>query len=134
MFKCLCIIGTWVLVGMLMYRIFQDKDTSVIESRYFETEDDLIPAMSMCFRQSFNDDTVFRQFEETISEEKYEKYLLGKCMDDEMIKVHYDMVTTTLPEFILSYEMNFKNLPSMWGDGPANVFWLRLDPTHSWEN
>ena len=135
LFKCLCIIATCLLVGMWLYRFFQDKDTSVIESRlYFETEDDLLPAMSMCFRQSFNDDTIFRQFGANISGEKYEKYLLGQYIDEEMIKVNYDNVTTNLSEFILSYEVNLKNGSSMWGDRPPNISWLRLHHTHSWEN
>ena len=33
------------------------------------------------------------------------------------------MVTTNLSDYTLSFEVNFKNGSSMWGDRPPNISW-----------
>ena len=52
-FWAICIVGTWLLVGMWFIRYSLDEDKTVIEnSAYYETADDVYPVMSLCFIQT----------------------------------------------------------------------------------
>ena len=133
-FKCLCIVATGFLVGMWIYRYSLDEDTSVIESRlYFDSEDDLFPVMSMCFNQVFND-SLLKQYGIDSTGMEYRNFVLGQYFQEDMGKINYNLVSTNLSEFILSYEVNFQNGSSQWDTKLPSHSWLRLNPSHSWES
>ena len=62
--KVTCVSATVSLVGMWLFIYNLDKDSSVIEGKkYFGTDDDKFPVMSLCFEQ-FYDDIVFQKYGE----------------------------------------------------------------------
>ena len=130
-FKCLCIIATCALLVLWVHTYLLDKDVSVIEGRsYYDTEDDVFPVMSICFKQSF-DDKHFEKFGQNITGLNYQKYLLGEYFDKDMEKVDYDSVTTNISEFIISYNVEFANGSSIL-DTNSNVAWKHPYPTYTW--
>ena len=61
-FKIVCISAVFIFTIMWIQRYQLDKDTTVVENRSFgTTEDDILPVMSMCFEQTF-DDHVFSKY------------------------------------------------------------------------
>ena len=132
-FKCLCIIATWVLVVMWVKRYLVDEDTSLIATRsYFDSEDDILPVMSLCFRQSFND-KLFDKFGQNITGLNYQKYLLGEYFDTDMTKVDYNSVTTNISDFLLGYYVVFINGSNMFEFG-SNITWKHPYPPYTWVN
>ena len=133
LFKCLCIIATLLLVVMWIQRYLLDEDTSVIESRsYLDTEDDLIPVMSMCFKESFNDE-LFERFGENITGLDYEKYLLGNSFDKRMLMIDYEKVSMNISDFVLSHVVAYKNGSDVRDDWSGKS-WKPLYHTHTWIN
>ena len=131
--KFICISVTFVFVGFWLYRYFLDKDSSVIESRYyFEDPGDVFPVMSMCFEQPFNE-KLFQEFGNNISGSNYKNFLFGKYFDDEMTKINYASVTTNITDFILGYEVEFRNGTKVH-DTITNIGWKELYYTFTWNS
>ena len=104
MFKLMCLVSTLILIGMWINRYFLDEDVSYIENRsYFETEDDVIPVMSLCFEQPF-EDKLFERYGKNISGWNYRKFLMGEYFHQDLLNVDYHMVSTNISEYLITYE------------------------------
>jgi len=92
-----------------MQRYNLDKDLTLVENSLFgATEDDIFPVMSMCFRQTFEDD-VFSMFEGEMSGKAYETYLHGKHFDENMTKIDYHGITTNILDHVIFYTVIYAN-------------------------
>ena len=133
-FKCLCLIATCVFVGMWFQRYLLDEDMSLIDNNsYYENEDDLFPMMSLCFKQSF-DDKLFKPFGQNISGSNYRKYLLGGYFDHDMAKVNYDSVTTNISEYVITYDVSWRNGSNNWDTPHLSTSWKHPYHTYSWDS
>ena len=127
-----CITTAIVLVGMWLQRYFLDKDSSVLENRYyFDTNDDLFPVMSLCFKQSFRDKT-FKILGKNISGSNYNEFLFGRYFSDDMLNVNYDQVSTNISDFILSYVVEFRNGTQV--STLKNIAWKKPYHSFTWNS
>ena len=109
-FKLLCIATTFGFIGMWLYTYSLNEDTTTIENRsYFDTSDDKLPVLSMCFEQKFNDDVFFQQKEISVTGSQYLQYLKGTYFDPSLAEIDYQSVTVNISEYILSYNVHYIN-------------------------
>lgn len=126
-FKCLCIMITLAIFGSWLARYIRDEDTTVIETAtYFETEDDMMPMMSICFKQTF-ENIDFRSMGYKFNAFEYERYLRGFHFDPAMKEVDYENVSTNLADFLISYMVQYQNGTFIW-DTIENLSWK--EPYH----
>ena len=86
-----------------------DKNSTVIETKeYFEMDDDMFPAMSLCFNQLF-DDRLFTKYEENITGNAYKDFLFGNHFDEKFTKIDFYDVTMNLSDFFLGTTVGFRN-------------------------
>lgn len=111
-FKACCSIATFVFMGMWIHRYLLDRDTTIIENQaFFETENDAMPVLSMCFEQSF-DGFNFSEVGDGLSKELYVKHLAGKPMkhfDKRFTGIEYFDVSTNISDYIISHGVYFVN-------------------------
>ena len=132
-FYLICISCTIVLVGMWIHRYFLDKDVAVIESRnYFSHPDDVFPVMSLCFNQSF-EDHYFKQWGSHIRGLDYIEFLFGRYFDEAMTKVDFNSVTTNISEYVLYYEVEYRN-GTFIEHTLENIAWKPLYYTFTWNS
>ena len=132
-FYLFCISATIVLVGMWIHRYFLDKDVAVIESRnYFSHPDDVFPVMSLCFNQSFEDHH-FKQWGSHIRGLDYIEFLFGRYFDQAMRKVDFHSVTTNISEYVLYYEVEYRN-GTFIEHTLENIAWKPLYYTFTWNS
>ena len=128
-----CISVTLVLVGFWIHRFFLNEDSSVIESRYyFDDKDDVFPVMSLCFKQTFNEEFL-KSAGHNFTSLDYEKFLQGKYFNPALLQVDYHAVTTNVTEFVLGYDVCFRNLTCI-ENTRYNVAWKPLYYTISWNS
>lgn len=129
--KTICVLVTLILVGFWLYRYILDEDSSVIENRsYFDDEDDVFPVMSLCFEQEFNDE-VLKSMNARFSAVDYRNFLIGDHYDPLMTKIDYHSVTTNMSDFILGFDVEFRNGTNI-SQTMKNVAWKPLYYTSSW--
>ena len=129
--KTICVLVTFILVGFWLYRYILDEDSSVIENRsYFDDEDDVFPVMSLCFEQPFNDE-VLKKYNVRFSADDYRNFLIGDHYDPLMTKIDYHSVTTNISDFILGFDVEFRNGTNI-SQTMKNVAWKPLYYTSSW--
>ena len=131
--KCLCIFAALLFVALWLYRYTLDTDSSVVESRYyFDDPDDVFPVMSLCFEQSFNDE-LLQRFGKNITGSKYKQFLAGNYFDNVMTTIDYGSVTTNISDFVLSYDVKFRNQSGVT-DTLTNIAWKELYHTLTWQS
>ena len=122
--KVTCVSATVSLVAMWLFIYNLDKDSSVVENKkYFGTDYDKFPVMSLCFKQ-FYDDNVFQKFGENISATDYKDFLLGNYFDKRFTTIDYDNVTTNISDFLLKYEVEYRNGTELL-DIKDNIGWKK---------
>ena len=130
-FKCLCIVAAFFLVGMWIHRYYLDEDTSVIENvSYFQSKDDTFPILSLCFKQSFTDQ-MFSSLPYNVTGANYMKYLEGEYFDENMLHVDYDEVSTNISDFVLSYDLDLMN-GTLLTNVRSEVFFRYPYVTYNW--
>ena len=133
-FKIICVIATLALISMWIKTYFLDTDIPTVETRnYFDTNEDVVPVMSLCFEQEF-DSSYFASVAKNISGSNYKYYLLGRYYDANMQKIDYDMVTTNLSKYLLSQEVKLRNLTSVYEQDPLNSQYVKIRSSHSWHS
>jgi len=106
---------------------------TVIKSvTYFDTNDDVFPLLSMCFKQSFSKNSI-TESGFSFNGLNYEKYLKGEYFDDSMSKIDYDSVSTNLSSFVISYQVKYNNGSEVW-DTTSNISWKKPYHTASWNS
>ena len=96
LFKTLCALATLGLLSMGLYQYISDHDKSVVHTRsFFETKDDVLPVMSMCFEQLF-EDASFNNLRAKITGDMYKKFLLGEYFREDLRAINYSQVTSKI--------------------------------------
>ena len=135
LFKGLCIIATFVVSGMWINTYLLDEDISVIDNiGYFSTKEDVVPVLSLCFEQTF-----FERQTNSIkaTNENGTQYLgSGWTIDT---SIDYDNVTTNLSDYLLAYDVMFRNLSASFDitpfDNPyVGVLWKQPYVTYTWNS
>ena len=131
--KVICVFATVSLVGMWLFIYNLDKDSSVIENKkYFGTDDDKFPVMSLCFEQ-FYDDIVFQKIGENISATAYKEFLLGNYFEKRFTAIDYDNVTTNISDFLWKYEVEYRNGTELLNI-KDDIGWKPFHYTYSWDS
>ena len=116
-FKFLCIVITIAIFGTWLQRYVLDQDISIIETvSYFDSEDDVLPMMSVCFKQDFTK-VGFGKMGFNFSGAEYGKYLLSNedsYFDPAMAGVDYESVSTNISDFLISYMVWYYNGSFIW--------------------
>ena len=132
-FKNICVISALIFTGMWIYRFLSDEDTTTVDNKsFFVTDDDKLPVMSMCFKQSF-DNKILKGVGENTTAKNYKNYLRGKYFDENMVKIDYHSITTNISDFIISYKVYFLNGTSI-DDIRSNVSFKAPYYTYSWSS
>jgi len=132
-FKSGCIIFTCLLIVQWVNRYLLDEDITIVESTsYYETEDDIFPVLTACFKQTFSDE-LFDRLGYNVKGSDYEMFLSGRYFDPKMIHIDYNSVTTNISDYILSYRVMFKN-GTLIHDTKSNLAWKPAYESHSWNS
>ena len=78
----------------------------------------------MCFNQFF-DDHLFTGYGENITSELYKDFLFGNHYDERMKDINFHNVTIDLTEYVLKYEVRFRNGTYM--ETVHNIAWKPLN-------
>ena len=136
LFKGLCISATFVVSGMWINTYLLDEDISVIDNiEYFSTKEDVLPVLSLCFEQTFFE----RQTKSIKATNENGTQSLGSGWTIDT-SIDYDHVTTNLSDYLLAYDVMFRNLSASFNitpfDNPyiggimeatiCNLYWEQL--------
>ena len=133
LFKTLCALSTLGLLSMGLYQNILVHDKSVVHTRsFFETQDDVLPAMSLCFEQSFEDES-FKNLRANTTGDMYKKFLLGEYFRDDLRSINYSQVTSKISDYILAYSFTYRNGTHIRG-ATQNISWKNPYHTYSWES
>ena len=132
-FKTLCALATLGLLSMGLYQYILDHDKSVVHTRsFFETQDDVLPVMSMCFEQLF-EDASFNNFGANITGDMYKNFLLGEYFREDLRAINYSQVTSKISDYIFAYSFTYRNGTHIRG-ATQNISWKNPYHTYSWES
>ena len=108
-FKLLCVIALCPLVVMWIQRYLLNEDASTIEKRfYYDTVDDVVPVMSICFQQRFYENFP-EQFGNNVTGMNYQNFLLGNYFEKSFLNFDYERATTNITKYLLGYDVRFRN-------------------------
>ena len=111
-FHVVCIATTLILLGYCFFKFMQNDSTSMVDFRpYHETEKDIYPSLSLCFKHydfqntSENNQGIYQK-EPLINlygikdPTPYIKFLEGTHWDENLLNVDYDKVTMNLVDYV----------------------------------
>ena len=129
--KTVCMLVTIIFVGHWLHRYMLDEDSSVIEVKeYFDDADDVFPVMSLCFKQTFQE--LHLQYpDKNLSGLNYHKALIGDQYHPLMTEIDYHRVSTNISDFILGYDVEFRNGTSFDGTR-KHIAWKPPYYTTTW--
>ena len=134
-FKVICLLSTFVLIVRGINRYLEDNDVTKIDTpSYTNNQMDILPAMSLCFNQSFEDST-FARLGLNVTGHNYVKFLVGYHFDKSMLDIKYDDVTTNLSDYMIFYGLAFTNgttLNNFDKERPNNAW--KVYSSFSWVN
>ena len=131
--KVVCMLVTIIFVGHWLHRYMLDEDSSVIEVReYFDGADDVFPVMSLCFKQTFQA-LQSKYPDKNLSEFNYNNILIGKQYHPLVTEIDYHSVSTNISDFILGYDVEFRNGTSFTAT-LRNIAWKPPYYTTTWDS
>ena len=134
-FKVICLLSTFILIVRGINRYLEDNDVTKIDTpAYTNNQIDILPAISLCFHQRFEDAT-FQRLGFNVTGENYGKFLVGEYFDKNMLSINYESVTTNLSDYMIFYEVSYKNgtKTSNFAQERPNISWKAYS-TFSWVN
>ena len=91
-FRIICWIATFVLLGYWIYLYFLDDDICLVDyKKYYDIPDYNFPVLSLCIKNAFSFSTLKRQ-NPSVDIETYAKFLSGEYFSPELLKVNYSDV------------------------------------------
>ena len=134
-FKVICLLSTSILIVRGINRYLEDNDVTKIDTpAYTNNQIDILPAISLCFHQRF-EDAIFQKLGFNVTGKNYGKFLVGEYFDKGMLSIDYESVTTNLSDYMIFYEVSYKNgtKASNFVQERPNIAW-KVYSTFSWVN
>ena len=136
-FKIFCLILTLTLSVRGINRYLKDYDMTTIGTKqYSNNKIDMLPAISLCFHQRF-EEAAFQRLGLNVTGEDYQKFLVGDHFDKTMLKIKYDDVTTNISDITILEQLEFENKTPVYiiGDARPNIEgWKAPYSSFSWVN
>ena len=123
-FYLFCIVVTFIAIYKLTYEYTLNKDvTRVKYKQFFETEEDIVPYISLCFKNPFIDDEEMTT-KYGVNSTTYLSFLKGDYYDSSLSNVNFDQITIHLKNYAAKYWMGLTN-------GTHNVYNRSDNEIHS---
>ena len=123
-FLTICIILTIACTIACIYQYALNEDSSTISfERYHETEDNIYPAITICFADYLKSDL----FENSSDEYRYKDFLAGKLWDDKFDRMNYEESLKDIMDYFLKATRYAYNLEE-------NEYFYHEYRTHNAEN
>ena len=126
-FGFLCGSVAFALVVYCYYIYNLDEDVSFVEFHSYDTENDLFPVMSVCFRQTLSN-TTLQKYGSDVNTSSYVQYLHGEYFSENMTNIDYDSISMNISDFLIGYSAMWKNgtLLKFDENGSASVSYTHL--------
>ena len=109
LFRSCCIIIATLLIIYWIYVFIQNEDLCIVDyKRYYETENDVYPSLSLCFRNSFSE-AKLKTINPLFNSSKYVKFLKGEHFDSEMLRINYSDIEVDINEKVVEEYMGYRN-------------------------
>ena len=106
-FHVICVFATAGMVGFWIYKFELDKDiASMNYKKYFDTEDDTIPVLSICLSDPFLEDKLNKH---KINISTYKNFLFGEMFEERLMSIDYESVTIDLKDYLRGYYVIWRN-------------------------
>ena len=106
-FHVICVFATTGMVGFWIYKFELDKDiTSMNYKQYFDTKDDTIPVISICFSDPFLEEKLTQH---KVNVSTYKSFLFGEMFEERLMGIDYDSVTINLKYYLREYYVILRN-------------------------
>jgi hypothetical protein len=106
-FSLICISTTLFMCIYWFYEFSLNEDLTVVSYReYHQTDDDVFPTISLCFKNPFVKE---RLSEYGVNESTYFAFLQGKYFSNEMLDIDYNNVTIDIIDYLKGYRIYFRN-------------------------
>ena len=108
-FNFICWIATIILVSYWIFVYTLDEDLCIVDyKKYFESESDEFPVLSICLKNQISEEKLRLQNPE-ITVQSYIDFLHGEVFDEELAKINYDNVTIDVSNYVDGSLWEFKN-------------------------
>ena len=113
-FKSAFSLTCWLLassmIGFWCYYFFENEDLCLVDYKpFFETEEDVFPAASLCISNPFLE-TELSKYGPDVNTSSYVEFLSGRTMNSRMMEVNYDNVSIKLTDYLMHYWVLWKKL------------------------
>ena len=104
------------------YRFWKDEDLCLVDYKSYDSSLDVdYPMLSFCLRDPFIESRI-QQYNDTLTSEKYENYLMGLEYYDEFESIDFNDVTADLSEYIHAEKISFNNGTFIERTYPDEIF------------
>ena len=108
-FQVICWIATFTMVSYWIYAFNLNEDLCLVDyKKYYETDSDMHPMLSLCLRNPVSEEKLKRQAH-GINMTTYLRFLEGNYFAPEMLNVSYENVTIDLNEFEVKGHIFYRN-------------------------
>ena len=116
-FHLICIIITSILLGYCSLKFIRNESTSMVDFRtYLETEKDIYPSLSLCFKNSETQNTSKNNrgiYHGIPDPTDYIRFLEGIHWDESLLNIDYDTVTLNLVDYVDSVSIKVNSHKSV---------------------
>ena len=116
-FTMACITTAFGMTVLWVCRYSLDEDSVKIDLKQFHTLEGQYPMISVCLVNPFIESRI-KDYNETLSAEKYREILIGDRYYDQTKKISFDNVTLNLADFYIGDDIYFRNGSYKEGESP----------------
>ena len=108
-FRVICVACTGSMIVFWIYKYSLNLDLCLVDFKaYFETEDDVYPLLSLCFREPFVI-AKLKEYGPDVDSNSYLEYLKGQNFTLNSKNISYDKVTINLNNYTTGYYIQWTN-------------------------
>ena len=105
----MCILLTSMIISYCTFKYIQNDDLSLTDyKQFYDTQDDVFPELSLCFKNPFLNGKLEELY--SINESLYLRFLQGDYFDKSLQKINYNDVTIALEDYITEYFIQWVNV------------------------
>ena len=109
LFRSCCITIATLLIIYWIYVFIQNEDLCTVDyKKYYETENDVYPSLSLCFKNSFSE-AKLKKISQSFNSSMYVKFLKGEHFDSEMLNINYSNIEEDINEKVVEEYVSFRN-------------------------